>query len=339
MGIPITLVSGFLGSGKTSLINQVLKTSQNVKEIAVIENEVGDVGVDHKLIFESVEEIYQLNQGCICCNLRSDLLAILKNIRDMYQTGMWNLKHIIIETTGIADPRPIVQTIQLMAGNDHFFFVDSVYTVVDAINYKDSLTKFEEVSQQIVFADRIYLSKLGQEDVSVIKADLSHLNPFAQVIPFDLDVPIESHQFFNQGLYNKVFEPEELQAMLQAEESNYDHDHHHHHEEGHNHGHHHDHHGIETIYLETSLPLDGNQVQYFIDWLMMSQQDRLYRYKGFIKLTNQDHAYLLQGVSMNYQFAPVVNNDKMKTQLVLIGKEMDEKLITDAFSDLKSLSM
>lgn len=345
MRIPITIVSGFLGSGKTTLINNVLKNDDIKKEeIIIIENEIGDVSIDHELLIESVEEVYQMNQGCICCNLRSDLLAVLQKISKLTVEEDWPLKHIIIETTGIADPRPIVQSINVMGGVYEGYYVDAVYSVVDTLNYAHIREEFPEVEKQIVFADRIYLSKSENNDADALIVSIKQINPFATFTYFTADETIPSETFFNQNLFNQADSIEPLtEAELHAldEEEHAAHHHHHDHDEHdhehtheYHHEHEHNHHGIETIYLTTDIPLSRKYFQMFLNWLLINHMNSLYRYKGFFSLNDTENAFILQGVGEHYAIDPFIMADKGKTQLVLIGKDLNEKDIKQSFKDL-----
>lgn len=347
MSIGVTLVTGFLGSGKTTLINQVLKDPKLDKEsVVVIENEVGDINIDHRLILETTEQIYDLNQGCICCNLRQDLLYVFDRIAKLYQEGGWNLEHIIIETTGIADPRPIIQTVQMMAGSDKLFKVDSVYSLVDCENYAYYLETYDEASAQIVFADKVFLSKVEDQDLGKVKQDIASLNPFAEFAVVDLTGPMPAADFLGQGLFNKS---DHISLLAEWEGLDDDHHHdcghdHHDHDEGcsrhdHDHHHHHDHdHRIDTIYLETEVPLASNYLQMYLDWLLMTQMDSLYRYKGFIKLDHTEKTLVLQGVGMSYDLDYTDQVQSQKTELVLIGRDLQATAIKQSFDDLISYS-
>ena len=137
MGIPITIVSGFLGAGKTTLINHALAQSPFSKEeIIIIENEFGQTGVDHALLLQTTERIIQLNNGCMCCSLRGDLLASLSAILEVYQEEQQPIAQVILETTGIADPQPIIQTILTTPHIKNHFYIDSLLTVVDGHHWQ-----------------------------------------------------------------------------------------------------------------------------------------------------------------------------------------------------------
>lgn len=156
MGIPITIVSGFLGAGKTTLINHALAQSPFPKEeIIIIENEFGQTGVDHALLLQTTERIIQLNNGCMCCSLRGDLLASLSAILEVYQEEQQPIAQVILETTGIADPQPIIQTILTTPHIKNHFYIDSLLTVVDGHHWQQQLQETEAI-KQLALADRLF---------------------------------------------------------------------------------------------------------------------------------------------------------------------------------------
>lgn len=163
MGIPITIVSGFLGAGKTTLINHALAQSPFPKEeIIIIENEFGQTGVDHALLLQTTERIIQLNNGCMCCSLRGDLLASLSAILEVYQEEQQTVAQVILETTGIADPQPIIQTILTTPHIKNHFYIDSLLTVVDGHHWQQQLQEAEAI-KQLALADRLFFLSRNQQ--------------------------------------------------------------------------------------------------------------------------------------------------------------------------------
>lgn len=163
MGIPITIVSGFLGAGKTTLINHALAQSPFPKEeIIIIENEFGQTGVDHALLLQTTERIIQLNNGCMCCSLRGDLLASLSAILEVYKEEQQTVAQVILETTGIADPQPIIQTILTTPHIKNHFYIDSLLTVVDGHHWQQQLQEAEAI-KQLALADRLFFLSRNQQ--------------------------------------------------------------------------------------------------------------------------------------------------------------------------------
>lgn len=257
--IPVTIVSGFLGAGKTTLINKVLKEKHG-EHIAVVINEFGEIGVDHQFVLDVEEEIYQMDNGCLCCTLRTDIADMLKSILMVKEQNGIKVDRVLFETTGLADPAPIAQTfINVPFLNEHFI-LDAVLTVVDSKNFLYQTTHQTEPAKQVGFADKIFMSKHSLVDdtiyTKVIK-EVRSINPFAEIQ--DLDArPAEMKDMFGLELFyaseKKILEMQENSEEEYCEACGHthahgEHDHHHHHDEehceecGHSHAHgEHDHH-------------------------------------------------------------------------------------------------
>lgn len=189
MWIPITVISGFLGSGKTTLINQVIKGSDLApEEVVIIENEFGEAGIDHELLIHSKENIVQMNGGCICCSLRGDLLNALTAVLDVFVTQGYPIKQVIIETSGVSDPQPIIQTIVGTPNLQPYFYLDGVIGVVDAENIVQNL-QHHEATKQLVMSDRLLISQKGvtnKDSMNQMKEQLREINPLADIYEFSL---------------------------------------------------------------------------------------------------------------------------------------------------------
>ncbi|MDP2228577.1 MAG: GTP-binding protein [Moraxellaceae bacterium] len=188
--IPVTVLTGFLGSGKTTLLNRIL-TENHGKRIAVIENEFGEIGIDQDLVVNADEEIFEMNNGCICCTVRGDLIRILGNLarrRDKFD-------RIVLETTGMADPGPVAQTFFVDDDIKDEFFLDGIITLVDAGHVEQHFGNSDEVMAQIAFADMIVLNKIDLVDPAKLKrlqARLQDMNKMAQIYPANMaDAPLE----------------------------------------------------------------------------------------------------------------------------------------------------
>lgn len=361
LGVPITLVTGFLGSGKTTLINNILgQLGSRSEEVAIIVNEFGEVGVDHQLMIQAEEEIFQLNNGCICCSLRSDLAESLAAIGRYFEEKDKTLRHVIIETTGIADPAPILQTISLSPILSQAFRFDSVLTLIDCLNFDQILLNYEEFYQQIAYADRFILSKADQisdDQLDQIKVKLSEINPLADYQIFSIKENFPVAQFFDLGLFQRVLNPEDHGEVCEHcghhhdHGESCDHDHHHHdhhdhhdhddHQHDHEHTHHHghDHNGFMSLVMKTDQMIQEDLFLQWLDWLLMTTQGQLYRYKGLMNLKDRDLMVALQGVNLAYQFdLTAYPIEEYPSQIVLIGKELDESLIRLAFDELVQMS-
>ena len=259
--IPVTIVSGFLGAGKTTLINKVLKEKHG-EHIAVVINEFGEIGVDHQFVLDVEEEIYQMDNGCLCCTLRTDIADMLKSILMVKEQNGIKVDRVLFETTGLADPAPIAQTfINVPFLNEHFI-LDAVLTVVDSKNFFYQTTHQTEPAKQVGFADKIFMSKHSLVDDTIyakVINEVRSINPFAEIQ--DLDArPVEMKDMFGLELFyaseKKILEMQENSEEEYCEACGHthahgEHDHHHHHDEehceecghAHAHGEHdHDHH-------------------------------------------------------------------------------------------------
>src|SRR5256885_7782699 len=156
--VPVTTLTGFLGAGKTTLLNRILKEDHGNK-IAVIENEFGETGVDSEIIEKSDEQIVEMNNGCICCTVRGDLIRILAELKEKRSSGALKFDRVVIETTGMADPGPVAQTFFTDEEIGNYYLLDSILTIVDAKHAPQQLDEFHEAQEQVGFADRILMSK------------------------------------------------------------------------------------------------------------------------------------------------------------------------------------
>lgn len=204
--VPVAILTGFLGAGKSTLLNRILKDA-DMRDAAVIINEFGDVGIDHLLVESSGDAIIELSDGCLCCTVRGELVDTLANLMDAMQTGRIRpLKRVVIETTGLADPAPVMQSIMgnpIIAAN---FDLDGVITVVDAVNGLQTLDNHEEARKQVAVADRLIVSKTGiagavPEDLLIGR--LRALNPRAQILNADSDEAGRAGILIN-GLYDPM---------------------------------------------------------------------------------------------------------------------------------------
>src|ERR1700710_3111702 len=177
--VPVTILTGFLGSGKAPLVNRILKDGAG-RRIAVIENEFGEVGVDSEIIESGDEQIVEMNNGCICCTVRGDLIRILGTLKEKRDTGALKFDRVVIETTGMADPGPVAQTFFTDEEIGNYYLLDSILTVVDAKHAPKQLDEFHEAQEQVGFADRILMSKtdlVSEEDVAKLSSRLKRMNP------------------------------------------------------------------------------------------------------------------------------------------------------------------
>src|ERR1700691_1682247 len=234
--IPVTVITGFLGAGKTTLLNRIL-TENHGKRIAVIENEFGEVGVDHQLVIQSDEEIFELNNGCICCRVRGDLIRILAKLRQRRD----KFDHVLIETTGMADPGPVAQTFFTDEEVKESFVLDGIVTVVDAKHVALHFDDTREVREQIGFADVVLLNKtdlVTSAELEKTEMRIRKMNPIAKVYRTE-NAAVDLTKVLNVGGFDLKRALELAPDFLKAVGEEHDHDHDHEGEDHHAHGHDH----------------------------------------------------------------------------------------------------
>ena len=279
--VPVTILTGFLGAGKTTLLNRILREHHG-RRIAVIENEFGEAGIDNDLLLqERGEQIVEMNNGCLCCTVRGDLVRILGELKDRREKGELAFERVIIETTGMADPGPVAQTFFLDDAIGEYYLLDSVITVVDAKHAPRQLDEFEEAQEQVGFADRILLSKtdlVSDEDAETLKRRLGQMNPRAPMKPVHFgQTPIDD--ILDIRGFN-------LNAILEIEPEFLEHDHHHHDD------------AVQSFVFRASQPLDGVKLEEFLSSMIQVYGNDLLRYKGVLALKDNPHRVVFQGVHM-----------------------------------------
>src|SRR5688500_5632251 len=260
--VPVTILTGFLGAGKTTLLNRILKEDHGQK-IAVIENEFGETGVDSEIIEKSDEQIVEMNNGCICCTVRGDLIRILGTLKDKRESGALRFDRVVIETTGMADPGPVAQTFFTDEDIGNYYLLDSILTVVDAKHAPQQLDEFHEAQEQVGFADRILMSKtdlVTDTDVENLSKRLKRMNPRA---------PIKKVHFGNAPL-NEVLDIRgfNLNAILELDPEFLTDSHHEHHDE------------VESFVFKSDQPFDGQKLEQFLSGMIQVYGPALLRYKS-----------------------------------------------------------
>ena len=336
--IPVTVLTGYLGAGKTTLLNRILSENHG-KKYAVIVNEFGEIGIDNDLIIGADEEVFEMNNGCICCTVRGDLVRIMDGL--MKRKGKFDA--IIVETTGLADPAPVAQTFFVDEDVQKNARLDAVVTVADAKWLSDRLKDAPEAKNQIAFADVIVLNKtdlVTKPELAEVEARIRGINPYAKLHRTER-CSVALADVLDRGAFDldRILDIEP--DFLTADDHDHDHDHDHHH--GHDHHHHHDHgHGLkhyhdedmQSLSLKTDKPLDPNVFMPWLQNLVQVEGGKILRSKGILAFHDDDDRYVFQGVHMmlegNHQ-RKWKDGEKRESRLVFIGRELPEKAIREGF--------
>ncbi|SIQ14298.1 GTPase, G3E family [Rhizobium sp. RU35A] len=358
--IPVTVLTGYLGAGKTTLLNRILSESHG-KKYAVIVNEFGEIGIDNDLIVEADEEIYEMNNGCVCCTVRGDLIRVVEGL--MRRPGRFD--GIIVETTGLADPVPVAQTFFMDDDVRSKTELDAVVALVDAKHLPLRLKDSREAEDQIAFADVVVVNKtdlVTPQELATIEEIVRAINPTARIYKttrsgvdlarvldqgaFNLERALENDpHFLEHGHEDHVCGPDCDHHHHDHDHHHHDHDHHHHdHDDHHDHGHDHDHHhhaapsAIHDVTVK-SISLRGGEMNpdRFFPWIQkVTQTDgpNILRLKGIIAFKGDEERYVVQGVHMiiegDHQ-RPWKDGEKRESRLVFIGRDLDREKIEKSF--------
>ena len=337
--IPVTVLTGYLGAGKTTLLNRIL-TENHGKKYAVIVNEFGEIGIDNDLVVDADEEVFEMNNGCVCCTVRGDLIKIVNGL--MRRKGRFDA--IIVETTGLADPGPVAQTFFVDEDVKEKTRLDSVTTVVDAKHVLLRLSDSREAREQIAFADQIVLNKtdlVSEDDLRMIEARLRRLNPLAPIHRAQRsNVPLEAVLGRNSFDLERIvsLEPDFLNPAHgepghvhdEACEHDHAHGHDHHHHHGHDHDAAHDHvhdEDIKGVSLTAERPIDGQKITQWLNQLLAEQGPDILRAKGIIDVAGEERRLVFQAVHMILEGdlqRPWKPEERRYSRLVFIGRNLDE---------------
>lgn len=320
--IPVTILTGFLGSGKTTLLKRVL-TEAHGHRIAVIENEFGEENIDNDiLVADGAEQIIQMNNGCVCCSIREDLKTTLSELADRRLSSELNFERVVIETTGLADPGPVVQTFFFDEAISRFYQPDAILTLVDAAHGMKQLDERQEVRRQVGFADHIFISKADLVSDDALHSLLQRLRCM------NSRAPIKAAYFGNVALAD-VFD---LRGFyLNADQDLESPDAHAYHDEecapGHHH-HAHRHDDVRSFVFRSAMPLHPDRFEQFINAAVRSYGARMLRYKGILHLAGADRKVIFQGVHqlVSSSFGSLWANDERLSRIVFIGIDLPDKL-------------
>jgi G3E family GTPase len=338
---PVTVLTGYLGAGKTTLLNRILSEDHG-KRYAVIVNEFGEVGIDNDLIVGADEEVFEMNNGCVCCTVRGDLIRVVSGL--MKRKGGFDA--IIVETTGLADPGPVAQTFFVDEDVRAKTQLDSVTTVVDAKHLPLRLADSKEAAEQIAFADQIILNKtdlVTEAELADVERMIRRLNPLAPIhraersnVPLDL---VLGRGSFDLARIEQI-EPDFLNPAhgepghVHDEDCDHDHDHHGHGHDHHDHGHDIEASGIRGVSLTARKPLNGNRVTAWLNEVLQVQGPDILRAKGILDVAGEDRRLVFQAVHMilegDFQGLWRDGADRY-SRLVFIGRNLDEAKLRAGF--------
>lgn len=315
--IPVTILTGFLGAGKTTLLNRILQ-EQHGQRIAVIENEFGETGIDGELLIQGDEQIVEMNNGCICCTVRGDLVRILGDLAQKRAAQEISFDRVIIETTGLADPAPVAQTFFVEDDVYANYHLDAIITVVDAVHAMQQLDAHHEAQEQVGFADRILLSKtdlVTPEAVSALSARLQNINSRATI----------HNVHFGQTDLRQILDIDgfSLDAILEIE-PDFLHDVSHAHDDD-----------VTSFVFSSERPFDLQKLEIFLETIINDYGPQLLRYKGIVHAYNDPQRIVFQGVHMlmsgdhTTQWQP---DERKVSTLVFIGTDLPKELFTQGLN-------
>ncbi|KAB2336596.1 GTP-binding protein [Cytobacillus depressus] len=317
--IPVTILTGYLGAGKTTLLNRILTEEHNQK-VAIIVNEYGEVGIDNQLVVGADEEILEMNNGCICCTVRGDLIRILRTLVFSMEQGKKTFNRVFIETTGLADPAPVAQTFFMDELLSEKFEVDSIVTVVDSKHIALHLNHHDEAQEQIAFADVIILNKtdlVSKETLSELDRRIRQMNPtakrfYAENCNIEMEHILGIHTF-------------DVNHKLEVDPHFLDDHHHHDHDDK-----------VSSIAFLEERPLDLEKVNQWMSELVQVKGADLLRYKGILNIQGIHERLVFQGLHM--LFAGRVDrkwkeNETRKSELVFIGKDLNKEELEQQFKN------
>lgn len=317
--IPVTVLTGFLGAGKTTLLNRIL-SEEHGRRYAVIVNEFGEEGIDNDLVVDADEEVFEMNNGCICCTVRGDLIRILSGLMKRAD----QLDAIIVETTGLADPAPVAQTFFVDQDVSNLTKLDAIVTVADAVHLDSQLGEHHEAEEQIAFADVVLLNKtdlIESDGLTSVESRIRKINPYTKIIKTaHCAAPLDEILSLNAFSLDRVltFEPDFL-------ESEHDHEHDD---------------NITSMSFVTDTPLDIAKFETWFGELLRTRGQDILRSKGILFFSDRDDRFVFQGVHMLMDASSMGKwpKDKPKiSRVVFIGRNLNDMRLKEGFEGCKMM--